>query len=66
MKMKKKIKNKVFVNDYLGCFDDFIDSSLCKKYCVLRLRCAIERDQNIRLEILEDLVSASDGTMKIQ
>ncbi len=65
--MKKKIKSKVSFNDYLGCFDDFlIESSICEKFCVLRLRCAIERDQNFRLEVLEDLVSATDGTMKIQ
>ncbi len=65
--MKKKMKNQISFNDYLGCFDDsFIEDSICKKFCVLRLRCAIERDQNIRLEILEELVSATDGTMKIQ
>ncbi|MAF33918.1 MAG: hypothetical protein CL941_08225 [Desulfobacter sp.] len=65
--MKKKMKNQVFLNDYLGCFDNFfIEDSICKKFCVLRLRCAVERDQNTRLEILEELVSATDGTMKIQ
>lgn len=61
------MKNQVSFNDYLGCFDSFfIEDSICKNFCVLRLRCAIERDQNIRLEILEELVSAIDGTMKIQ
>lgn len=32
----------------------------CAKYCVLRLRCAIEKEQNLRLEIIEDLVTADN------
>ncbi len=61
------MKKQVSFKDYLGCFDNFfIEDSICKKFCVLRLRCTIERDQNTRLEILEELVSATDGTMKIQ
>ncbi len=32
----------------------------CAKYCVLRLRCAIEKEQNLRLELIEDLVIADN------
>ena len=28
----------------------------CAEYCVLRLRCAIEKEHNLRLELIEDLV----------
>lgn len=34
----------------------------CAKYCVLRLQCAIEREQNLRMELIEDLV-ASDNEL---
>jgi hypothetical protein len=49
------------------CFGDYDkNDSLCSKYCVLRLRCAIEQDNNIRSEILDELF-ASEGTfMKSQ
>lgn len=29
---------------------------LCTKHCVLRLRCAIEQDQNLRTEMIEDII----------
>jgi len=57
--MKKKIADNMSFDDYLGCFGNFdINDTICKKYCSLRLRCSIECDQNIRLEILNNLVSS--------
>lgn len=32
----------------------------CAEYCVLRLRCAIEKEQNLRMELIEDLVAADN------
>ncbi len=59
--MKKKSIDKISFYDHLGCFGNFnIDDPICKKFCALRLRCAIEQDQNVRMEILEDLVSSDD------
>ncbi len=44
------------------CLGDFDKRNpLCSTYCVLRLRCAIEQDNNIRNELMEDLF-ASEGT----
>lgn len=43
----------------LGDFDK--NNPLCSTYCVLRLRCAIEQDNNIRNELMEELF-ASEGT----
>ena len=49
---------KLALDDHLGCFGEFNNSDIvCKKFCALNLRCIIERDQNSRMEILEDLLS---------
>ena len=59
--MKKKNNRKLVLDDYLGCFGNFNRTNLiCKKFCAVNLRCAIERDQNVRLELIEDLVSSED------
>lgn len=48
----------VSLDDYLGCFGGFnSNDAVCKKYCALNLRCAIEQEQNARIELLEELVS---------
>jgi len=65
--MKKEINNKIPLDDHLGCFGDFnIEDPICKKFCALSLRCIIERDQNVRMEILEDLVSPDGMFIKTQ
>jgi hypothetical protein len=65
--MKKKLTKNMSSDNYLGCFGDFdINDTICKKYCSLRLRCSIERDQNTRLEILNDLVSSDALSIKMQ
>ena len=65
--MKKELNNKISLDDHLGCFGDFnIEDPICKKFCALSLRCIIERDQNIRMEILEDLVSPDGMFIKTQ
>jgi hypothetical protein len=56
--MKEELVIKTSLDDHLGCFGDFnIQNPICKKFCALSLRCAIERDHNSRLELLEDLMS---------
>ena len=65
--MKKELNNKIPLDDHLGCFGDFnIEDPICKKFCALSLRCVIERDQNVRMEILEDLVSPDGMFIKTQ
>jgi hypothetical protein len=59
--MLKNLSKNVSLDDYVGCFGNFNRKNLiCKKYCALNLRCAIENEQNVRMELLEDLV-ASEG-----
>lgn len=49
------------LDDYLGCFGNFSRANqVCKKFCAVNLRCAIERDQNFRIELIEDLVASED------
>ena len=65
--MKDKLLNKISFDNHLGCFGNFDrQDPICKKYCALSLRCAIEQDQNARMEILEDLISADRFFLKIQ
>jgi len=65
--MNADLNNKININGHLGCLGNFKrEDKVCRQFCALRLRCAIESDYNRRLEVLEDLV-ASDGIfMKIQ
>lgn len=53
--------------NHLGCFGNFnIEDNICRKFCALSLRCAIENDQNSRMELLEDLLSAENLNERIQ
>lgn len=60
--MKKELMNQISINNHLGCLGNFnIEDPLCKKLCALNLRCAINRNKNARLELLDDLMSYNDG-----
>ena len=65
--MKKELMNLISIDDHLGCLGNFnIQDPLCKKLCALSLRCAIDRDKNTRLELLEDLMSYNTVFIKMQ
>jgi hypothetical protein len=65
--MTKKLVDVITQDDLLDCFGDFNKSDrLCSKYCILRLRCAIEQEQNLRSVLLEELVAAENSTGKLQ
>lgn len=65
--MNKKSDENISFEDYLGCFGSFnLKNSICTKFCALRLRCAIERDQKVRLELLEELASYENFFLKMQ
>ena len=62
--MDKFSKKKIITKDHLGCFGNFnIEDAICRKFCILSLRCTIERDNNARMEILEDMLSYDEGIM---
>ncbi|MDJ0668458.1 MAG: hypothetical protein QNJ61_14315 [Desulfobacterales bacterium] len=52
---------------FLGCFGSFdADNKVCLKNCVLNLRCAIAKDEHMRMELLEDLISSDGVGLKMQ
>lgn len=52
---------------FLGCFGSFnADNNVCLKHCALCLRCAIEKDEHMRMELLEDLISSDGVILKMQ
>ncbi|MDJ0810529.1 MAG: hypothetical protein QNJ48_07430 [Desulfobacterales bacterium] len=52
---------------FLGCFGSFnAENSVCLKHCSLNLRCAIEKDEHMRMELLEDLISSDGVNQKMQ
>lgn len=64
--MKTELKKKISLDNHLGCFGNFnIENLICNKFCILRLRCAIDRDKNIQMELLEDLISYDSLLTKI-
>lgn len=65
--MEVEIKTILFQQDHVGCFGDFNPTDLiCRNHCALRIRCAIEREQSSRLEILEEIAFAEMVPTKIQ
>ena len=65
--MRKELMRSVLLENYLGCFGRFnINDTVCKKLCALNLRCAIEQEQNARVEILDELISDSGFYLKSQ
>ena len=65
--MKKESNNGIYLDAHSGCFGNFNRKDpICKKLCALSLRCAIESDQNIRIELLEELISTDSMFLKVQ
>jgi hypothetical protein len=51
----------------LGCFGHFrSEDRVCRNYCAVRIRCAIERDQKIVLEVLSEMDTGDDLPVKLQ
>jgi len=64
--MKKELMNKISLDEHLDCFGNFnIENPICKTFCALSLRCVIDRDKTIKMDLLEDLISSSGIFSKI-
>lgn len=64
--MTPEQKLEFSMDQYLGCFGKYRSNDpICRRWCALNLRCAIEHDQNERFEILEELVSANGMVIKV-
>lgn len=52
--IKDKVNPELLANR-LDCFGNFTaHDKICSKWCHLNIRCAIAKDQNQQLEIMED------------
>jgi len=50
-----------------GCLGEYDGKDqVCRSRCALRLRCAIEKERNLRTELLEELVSVEHLLTRIQ
>jgi hypothetical protein len=55
------------VNIHVGCFGNFrLGDPICRKHCALRIRCAIERDQNAFMETMEGMEAGADFFFNFQ
>jgi hypothetical protein len=63
--MLNKLNGATTFESYLSCFGECnVEDPVCKDLCALRLRCTIERDQRLRMELLEDL--ALDDVLEVR
>ncbi len=53
--------------DTVDCYGSFdFSATLCRKFCAVRLRCAVEQSEQLKIEQLEDMISAYEVSQKIQ
>ena len=65
--MNSQSNSQRAMSGMLDCYGEFdAGNTVCKKFCAVNIRCAIEKDQNARLEILEDLVGLEGVPVKSQ
>ncbi len=59
--------DKRTLDEHIECYGNFSKTDpICTRLCAVNLRCAIEGDEQDRMEILEDLVASEVMFMKIQ
>jgi hypothetical protein len=59
--MKKTTVQRACTAIRLGCFGNFrFEDPICRRHCAIRIRCAIERDQEISLEVFEEMDAGDD------
>jgi hypothetical protein len=64
--MRELLDTKL-VDNYLECFGDLnLNDPVCRKFCALRLKCAIEQIEQNRLIQLEDLINVQELPLKVQ
>lgn len=63
----KQLFNDNEYMDTVDCYGRFdFSAALCRKFCAVRLRCAVEQSEQLKIEQLEDMISAYEVTQKIQ
>ncbi len=65
--MENRIIEIEVLDDQIGCIGEYDPADdLCTKHCALKLRCLIEYNRNLRLEVIEDIVASNDTFIKTQ
>jgi hypothetical protein len=66
--MKKITAQCAAATIHTGCFGNFrFEDAVCRKHCAIRLRCAIERDDKMLLEVVEEMdVGVDEFFIKFQ
>jgi hypothetical protein len=65
--MEKQFQAQNIKEDHLGCIGEFDPrDKICIKLCALNLRCAIVQEQNLRMEVLQDLLEVEAYPMRTQ
>jgi hypothetical protein len=61
------LSKAIHLLDQLDCFGGFQkENPICRRHCALNIRCAIEQDQNNRIELFEDMMAVEEQFSKIQ
>ena len=64
--MSKKL-SRLVSDVHLNCFGEFrISDAVCKHYCVLCIKCLIEKNQNTQMEIFEEMMAAEFMSVRLQ
>lgn len=59
--MKKISAQCAAATIHTGCFGNFrFEDAVCRKHCAIRIRCAIERDEKMLLEVVEEMDLGGD------
>jgi len=66
--MEKITVQRVAATIHTGCFGNFrFEDAVCRKRCAIRIRCAIERDEKMLLEFVEEMdVDGDEFFLKFQ
>lgn len=60
-------RSNVASRENLGCFGEYSRiHPLCSKHCVLRLRCAIQHNYNMRMELLDEILESEGISVTVQ
>jgi hypothetical protein len=64
--IKDFVKTRL-IDKYLDCFGDLdLQNPICRKYCALRLKCAIEQVEQDRLMQIDDFIGIEEAPLKLQ
>lgn len=57
----------LITDKYLNCYGNFnMADEICKNHCILCLRCIVEKNQNARMEIFEEMMASDVMPIRLQ